>query len=60
MDVLVFLVWQVCKFQSFVKESFPTAECLDTAVVSREVVEQLDAIAEEAVAQGSWFEVRDP
>lgn len=48
----------MCKFQSFVKESFPTAECLATAVVSRDVVEQLQAIADEAVAQGSWFEVR--
>lgn len=47
---------QVCKFQSFVKESFPTAEFLDAAVVSRGVMEQLEAIADEAVAQGSWFE----
>lgn len=40
------------------KESFPTAEFLDAAVVSRGVMEQLEAIADEAVAQGSWFEVR--
>lgn len=39
------------------KKKYPLAECLETVVVSRNVVEQLDAVADEAVAQGSWFEV---
>lgn len=45
------------KLHEFVKEKYPRAECLETVVVSRDVVEQLDAVADEAVAQGSWFEV---
>lgn len=45
------------KLHAFVKEKHPDAECLENAVVSRGVVEQLEAVADEAVAQGSWFEV---
>ena len=45
------------KLHAFVKEKYPRAVCLETVVVSRDVVEQLDAVADEAVAQGSWFEV---
>ena len=48
---------QVRKLHAFVKEKYPRAECLETVVVSRRAVEQLDAVADEAVAQGSWFEV---
>eukprot|EP00904_Undaria_pinnatifida_P000303 jgi/Undpi1/10273/HiC_scaffold_28.g12725.m1 len=47
---------QVRKLHAFVKEKYPRAECLETVVVSRRAVEQLDAVADEAVAQGSWFE----
>lgn len=49
---------QVRKLHVFMKESFPNAEFLPTAVVSRELVEQLAGVADEAVAQRSWFEVR--
>lgn len=49
--------FQIHKLHQFAKEVLPTAECLMTAVVSREVVEQLEAVADEAVAQGTWFEV---
>lgn len=48
---------QVRKLHAFVTEKYPRAEPLETVVVSRNVVEQLDAVADEAVAQGSWFEV---
>lgn len=39
------------------KEKHPSAVCLGTVVVSRTVVERLDAVADGAVAGASWFEV---
>lgn len=48
---------QVRKLHAFVQDKYPNAEYLETVVVSRQLVEQLEAVADEAVAQGSWFEV---
>lgn len=49
---------QVRKLQAFVKDQHPTAVCLETVAVSKGIVEQLEAVADEAVAQESWFEVK--
>lgn len=49
---------KVRRLHAFVKEKHPDAECLETVAVSRGVVEQLNAVADEAVARDSWFEVR--
>lgn len=49
---------KVRRLHTFVKERYPDAECLETVAVSRGVVEQLNAVADEAVARDSWFEVR--
>lgn len=57
MLVLTNGVCQVRKLHAFVRDKYPNAEILDTVVVSSGMVEQLDAVADEAVAQGSWFEV---
>lgn len=46
------------KLHAFVKDRHPNAVCLETVVVSRAVVEQLEAVADGAVADASWFEVR--
>eukprot|EP00752_Nemacystus_decipiens_P004452 g4065.t1 len=47
---------QVRKLQTFVKCRHPSAVCLETVVVSRTLVEQLEAVADGAVAEASWFE----
>eukprot|EP00903_Cladosiphon_okamuranus_P015336 g14166.t1 len=47
---------QVRKLHAFVKDRHPNAVCLETVVVSRALVEQLEAVADGAVAEASWFE----
>lgn len=49
---------QVRKLHAFVKDRHPDAVYLETVVVSRALVEQLEAVADGAVAEASWFEVR--
>lgn len=55
--VLGICICQVRKLQAFVKDRHPNAVCLETVVVSRALVEQLEAVADGAVAEASWFEV---
>lgn len=51
------MISQVRKVHAFLRESFPDAIFLDTAIISRKILEKLEAVAAEAVVQGSWFEV---
>lgn len=55
--VTVVGVSQVRKLHAFVKDRHSDAVCLETVVVSRALVEQLEAVADGAVAEASWFEV---
>ena len=48
---------QVRRLHPFVKDNNPDAVCLETVAVSRAMVEQLNAVADEAVVRRSWFEV---
>lgn len=48
---------QVRRLHAFVKDRHPNAVCLETVVVSRALVKQLEAVADGAVAEASWFEV---
>lgn len=50
---------QVRKLHAFVRERHPNAVFLETVVVNRVLVEQLEALADGAVAEASWFEVGD-
>lgn len=48
------------KLHAFVRERHPNAVFLGTVVVNRVLVEQLEALADGAVAEASWFEVTAP
>lgn len=45
------------KLHAFVRDRHPGAVCLETVAVSRALVDQLEAVADGAVAEASWFEV---
>lgn len=50
---------KVRKLHAFVKDKHPTAVCLESVVISKTVVERLEAVADGAVAEASWFEVSE-
>lgn len=55
--VAVVRVRQVRKVHTFVKDRHSNAVFLETVVVSRALVGQLEALADGAIAEASWFEV---
>lgn len=46
------------KLHAFVRDRHPDAVLLEKVAVSSAVVERLQAVADGAVAEASWFEVR--
>lgn len=46
------------KLHAFVRDRHPDAVLLEKVVVSSAVVERLQAVADGAVAEASWFEVK--
>ncbi|CAM9110328.1 unnamed protein product [Ascophyllum nodosum] len=56
LDLATATAMQVRRLHPFVKDNNPDAVCLETVAVSRAMVEQLNAVADEAVVRRSWFE----
>lgn len=46
------------KLHAFVRDRHPDAVFLEKVVVSSAVIERLQAVADGAVAEASWFEVK--